>query len=108
MEYKISRMNKGNYGKVIAFFDLQFIGMSSHFDMTVKGFKLVEGINGKFVSMPQQKHNDEYKDNVFADKQTRQTIEQMAIKMYENDGEEVLKEKSIDELVEESKDGLPF
>ena len=51
---KIERMNKGSWGKVRAFFDL-----STKEGFTIKGFKLIEGINGLFVSVPSQKGKDE-------------------------------------------------
>ena len=64
---KIERMNKGSWGKVRAFFDL-----TTQEGFTIKGFKIIEGINGLFVSMPSQKSNDgEYYDSVFADKELR-------------------------------------
>ena len=51
---KIERMNKGSWGKVRAFFDL-----ATSDGFIIKGFKLIEGINGLFVSMPSQKGNDD-------------------------------------------------
>ena len=108
MEYKIDRMKKGSWGKIVAFFDLKFVGMTSHFDMTIKGFKLVEGVNGKFVSMPSQKGDDgEYRDNVFADKDTRNILNNLAIKAFESEGEEI-EEKPMEELIAAAKDDLPF
>ena len=41
---KIERMNKGSWGKVRAFFDL-----TTSEGFTMKGFKIIEGINGLFV-----------------------------------------------------------
>ena len=108
MEYKIDKMRKGNWGKIVAFFDLKFVGMTSHFDMTIKGFKLVEGVNGKFVSMPSQKGNDdEYHDTVWTDKDTREIINKLAEKAYNSDDKQV-EEKPIEELVEAAKNDLPF
>ena len=44
---KIDRMNKGNWGKVRAFFDL----VTSE-GFTIKGFKLIyNGRNGNFIDM---------------------------------------------------------
>ena len=78
---KISRMNKGNWGKVRAFFDL-----TTQDGFTIKGFKLIEGINGLFVSMPSQKGNDEeYYDTVWIDsKQLREELTTLTISEYEN------------------------
>ena len=78
---KISRMNTGNWGKVRAFFDL-----TTQDGFTIKGFKLIEGINGLFVSMPSQKGNDEeYYDTVWIDsKQIREELTTLAISEYQN------------------------
>ena len=78
---KISRMNTGNWGKVRAFFDL-----TTQDGFTIKGFKLIEGINGIFVSMPSQKGNDdEYYDTVWIDsKQLREEPTTLAIAEYQN------------------------
>ena len=56
---KISRMNKGSWGLIKAFFDLQ-----TEEGFTIKGFKLVEGINGLFVGFPSNKNNDGEQLNV--------------------------------------------
>ena len=78
---KIERMNKGNWGKVRAFFDL-----TTQEGFTMKGFKLIEGINGLFVSMPSQKGNDEqYYDTIWVEsKQLRDDLTQLAISEYNN------------------------
>ena len=108
MEYQVVNMRKGSWGKIIAFFDLKFVGMTSHFDLTIKGFKLVEGIKGKFVGMPSQKGNDdEYHDTVWVDKDTRNILNNFVVKAYESDGEEI-EEKPMDELIAASNDDLPF
>ena len=71
-------MNKGNWGKLRAFFDLR---TSDGF--VIKGFKLVEGINGLFVGMPSvQNKEGEYYDSVFADKDLRDELEKLAIREY--------------------------
>ncbi len=55
---KIERINKGNWGKVIAFFDVR-----TSDGIIVKGWSLVEGNNGVFVGKPSKKNNDgEYHD----------------------------------------------
>ena len=76
-------MNKGSWGKVRAFFDL-----TTEDGFIIKGFRLVEGINGLFVSMPSQKGQDgEYYDTVLADRVLRDKISQMAIQVY---GQEIV------------------
>ena len=75
---KISRMNRGNWGKVRAFFD---IATSDGF--TIKGFKIIEGINGLFVSMPSQKgKDDEYFDTVWLERELRDSLNQFALDEY--------------------------
>ena len=78
---KIERMNKGSWGKVRAFFDL-----TTQEGFTIKGFKIIEGINGLFVSMPSQKGNDEeYYDTIWVDsKQLREELNHLAISEYNN------------------------
>jgi len=88
-------MNKGNWGKIRAFFDLQ-----TEEGFTIKGFKLVEGINGLFVGFPSQKGNDdEYYDTVWADRDVKEQVNQLAIKTY---GQEVMASPS-----EMSEDDFP-
>ena len=78
---KIQRMNKGEWGKIKAFFDLE-----TEEGFTVKGFKLVQGINGLFVGFPSQKgSDDEYYDTVWADKELRESLSQLAIDYYGQD-----------------------
>lgn len=78
---KISRMTKGEWNKVRAFFDLE-----SEEGFTIKGFKLVNGNDGMFVGFPSQKNNDgEYQDTIFADKMLRQKVNKLALDHY-NDG----------------------
>jgi len=74
-------MNKGNWGKVRAFFDL-----TSQDGFTIKGFKLIEGINGLFVSMPSQKgSDDEYYDTIWIDsKELREQLNSLAMSEYQN------------------------
>ena len=80
---KIERMNKGNWGKIRAFFDLQ-----TEDGFILKGFKLVEGINGLFVGFPSQKgSDDEYHDTVWADRDIKEAVNQLAIKEY---GQEIM------------------
>jgi DNA-binding cell septation regulator SpoVG len=74
-------MNKGQWGKLRAFFDLK-----TNEGFVVKGFKLVEGISGLFVGMPSTQGKDgEYYDTVFADKELRDELQQVAIRTYGQD-----------------------
>ena len=52
----------------------------------IKGFNIVEGINGLFVGMPSvQNKEGEYYDSVFADKDLRDELEKLAIREYGQD-----------------------
>jgi len=77
-QLEIERMNKGQWGKLRAFFDLK-----TNEGFVVKGFKLVEGISGLFVGMPSTQGKDgEYYDTVFADKELREELQQVALRAY--------------------------
>ena len=81
---KIERMNKGSWGKIKAFFDLQ-----TEDGFTIKGFKLVEGANGLFVGFPSQKGNDdEYHDTVWAEKEVKDQVIELAKSEYESSTEQ--------------------
>ena len=74
---KVGRMKVGEWGKLRAFFDLEVGGF------TIKGFKIVEGSNGLFVSMPSQKNEEgEYNDTVWVDKDTRSKLNEVALEAY--------------------------
>ena len=74
----IERMNKGQWGKVRAFFDLK-----TDEGFIIKGFKLVEGINGIFVGFPSQKgEGGEYFNTVIAERELRDELSQLAMKEY--------------------------
>jgi DNA-binding cell septation regulator SpoVG len=96
----ISRMNKGNWGKIKAFFDLE---TSEGF--TLKGFKLIEGINGLFVGFPSEKKEDEYIDTVWAGKELKQQVEELALREYGNPNFKT-EENDKDQTGEE--DAIPF
>ena len=106
---KIERMNKGTWRKVRAFFDV-----TTSDGFTIKGFKIIEGINGLFVSLPSQKGNDdEYYDTVWLDsKELRDQLNQVAIDHYGSQYSETLKpensndNKSTPSEREESKENV--
>jgi len=76
-------MNKGEWGKIKAFFDLR-----TEEGFVIKGFKLVQGINGLFVGNPSQKgKDDEYFDTIYAERELKDELSQMAIDHY---GQEVM------------------
>ena len=74
-------MNKGNWGKVRAFFDLK-----TEEGFTLKGFKLIDGISGLFVGFPSQKDQDgEYRDTIWAEKELKDKVTEVAMRHYEQD-----------------------
>ena len=79
---KIERMNKGNWGKIVAYFDLK-----TEEGFVQKSFRIVEGKDGLFVGFPSIKKDDEYKDTIFADKDLKQQVNDMAIKYYHQEME---------------------
>ena len=71
-------MTKGDWGKIRAFFDVKIQGM------TIKGFKLIEGISGMFVGVPSVKKEDDSYDNiVIMDKDAMEELQKVANKHYE-------------------------
>ena len=77
MDVKIERMNKGEWGKIRAFFDISTNGF------TMKGFKLIQGENNLFVGLPSQKGNDgEYHNTIWCEETTGKKLEQLAITDY--------------------------
>ena len=104
---KIDRMTKGTWSKIRAFFDLQ---TSEGF--TFKGFKLIEGINGKFVAFPSQKGNDdEYHDTVWADKDLKDKVNELAHREYGNPNPSNMEKdnKKTEELpMPVGEDDIPF
>ena len=79
-------MRKGSWGKLTAFFDVV-----TDEGFIMKGFKLVNGINGPFVGFPSQKGNDdEYYDTIWITDEARESLREklnkMAVEKYDQDG----------------------
>ncbi|RPI73066.1 MAG: hypothetical protein EHM47_06870 [Ignavibacteriales bacterium] len=78
---KIVRMNhiKSNSGgKTAAFFDIQ-----TNDGITIKGFKVVNGSNGLFVSSPNEKGKDgKYYETVILPKEMKDSLEKLAVDEY--------------------------
>lgn len=78
---KIVRMNhlKNSAGKTAAFFDIQ-----TDDGITIKGFKVVNGANGLFVSSPNEKGKDgKYYDSVILPKEMKEGLEKIALEEYD-------------------------
>ena len=77
----IERINKGQWGKIRAFFDLR-----TDEGLVVKGFKIVEGSTGPFVGMPSQKSTDgQYYETVVAESDLKEEITRLAMEAYGSD-----------------------
>ena len=77
----ITRMNKGEWGKTIAFFDV-----ITKEGFTIKGFRLVQGDNGIFVRFPSQQDKEgEYRNTVWAEKEVSESLLKLAKTHYDED-----------------------
>ena len=98
---KIERMNKGEWGKLRAYFDL-----ATSDGFIIKGFKLVDGINGLFVSMPSQKGSDgEYYDSIYASKELRDELNKLALDSYGSQYDQTLSQEASSETGKETEPG---
>ena len=87
---KIGEMKKGSWSKIRAFFDI-----ITTEGFTLKGFKLVDGVNGLFVGFPSHKGSDqEYHDTIWADKELKAEVNKLAVAEYG----EGIEEMSFDEI----------
>ena len=109
---KIGDMKKGSWSKIRAFFDI-----ITAEGFTLKGFKLVEGVNGLFVGFPSQKGKDEeYHDTVWADKELKVEVNKLAVEAYEEGIEEMsfddipgaFDEKNTNVDTEKTTEDIPF
>lgn len=105
---KISRMHRGDYGKIKAFFDLETTD-----GFTIKGFKLIEAIDGGlFVGFPSKKEDGgEYRDTVWADKDLKNEVGALAHNEYNNPSPEPeleVVEKDNKKTVVEVEEEPPF
>lgn len=82
---KIVRMNKienSLNGKLCAFFDVE-----TGDGIVIKGFRLVNGANGMFVSSPDAKGKDgKYYETVILPKEIKDSLYKMALSEYQNNG----------------------
>lgn len=76
---KISRMNIWENKNTRAFFDLE-----TQEGIIIKGFKIVDGKNGLFVSFPSKKSKKDgkFNDEVFMPRELRDQLNEIAIKEY--------------------------
>ena len=78
---KIIRMNllgKKVGGKTSAFFDVQ-----TPDEIIIKGFRLINGANGLFISSPDEKGKDgKYYESVILPKEMKTALEKLAVEEY--------------------------
>ena len=78
---EIERMKAGSWGKIKAFFDVKTSDC-----LVVKGFKLIEGIDGIFAALPSQQDKDgEYYPTVNCDKDVLYGIKDIAMSKYKKE-----------------------
>ena len=71
-------MKKGTWTKIVAFFDIV-----TEDGFTIKGFKLVDNGNAKFVGFPSQKGKDgDFYPTVWAEKELKEEINKLALEEY--------------------------
>ena len=79
---KIARMTplpKDGNGKLAAFFDIQ-----TNDGIIIKGFRLINGPKGKFISPPSDKGKDgKYYESVILPRDIRENLEKIAIEQYD-------------------------
>jgi stage V sporulation protein G len=78
---KIVRMNplkNNSAGKTVAFFDMQ-----TNDGIVIKGFRIVNGSNGLFVSSPDEKGKDgKYYESVVLPKEIKDELQKIALEKY--------------------------
>ena len=98
---KIMNMRKGSWGKLTAFFDVR-----TDEGFILKGFKLVNGINGMFVGFPSQKGNDdEYYDTIWLTDEVRESMREKLNKMAV---EEYNKDNPIEAIMDEDDNATSY
>ena len=85
----IERMKKGNWGNVLAFFDIM-----TEDGFLITGMKIVNGVNGRFIGFPSKKNEQEgkYSEIVRAGKETREEAEKLALEYYDNQTDDAFNE----------------
>ena len=75
---RINPLKNDSGGKTAAFFDIQ-----TNDGIIIKGFRIVNGANGLFVSAPNDKGKDgKYYDNVILPKEMKGELDKQAIEEY--------------------------
>ena len=107
----IERMTKGNWGNILAFFDLK-----TEDGFLITGMKIVNGVNGKFVGFPSKaEENGKYSEIVRAERDVRDNVAKLAIEHYDSQADEAFHDipgaydtEKTPEKTESSTEELPF
>jgi stage V sporulation protein G len=75
---RVNPLQNGKGGKTAAFLDIQ-----TNDGIIIKGFRLVNGANGLFLSAPNEKGKDgKYYDSVVLPKEMKEELQKLAIDEY--------------------------
>ena len=75
---RINPLKNDSGGKTAAFFDIE-----TNDGINIKGFRIVNGSNGLFISAPNDKGKDgKYYDNVILPKEMKSDVEKQAIEEF--------------------------
>ena len=84
----IERMKKGNWGNILAFFDLR-----TEDGFLITGMKIVEGVHGKFVGFPSKaEEGGKYSEIVRAERDVRDAVTQLGVDHYNSQSKEAFNE----------------
>jgi len=79
---RIKPLKNNSGSKTVAFFDMQ-----TNDGIVIKGFRIVNGTNGLFVSSPDDKGKDgKYYESVILPKQMKDELQQIALEEYNKAG----------------------
>tara|TARA_Y100000593_G_C4213656_1_gene288127 strand:+ start:343 stop:648 length:306 start_codon:yes stop_codon:yes gene_type:complete len=100
---KIIRMNKGNFGKIKAFFDIE-----TQEGFVIKGLKIVEGPTGLFVGKPSKQGKDgEWYDTITCTEDLGTELQEIATNFY-NQGNQQAKVNDYTEINTKDSSDIPF
>jgi DNA-binding cell septation regulator SpoVG len=75
---RINKLQNSSTSKTLAFFDVQ-----TGDGIIIKGFRIINGTKGLFISAPDEKGKDgKYYETVILPKEMKTTLEQIAIEEY--------------------------
>ena len=109
---KISRMSKGEWSKIRAYFDIE-----TDEGFVIKSCKLIKGDGGLFVSYPSRRKDDgEYENFVYIEKENkdlRYKVHELALNHYETPDELISDDstddaKMINDALQSKENEIPF